>query len=92
MMMKTGMLHVGDVFEGFGSVEADWLEKEINLIEVLFEDEPCKDNYRLALKGDTKGEEEFEDAERSGCCGQVRHEIGPSPCGNTYLYGFNFGH
>jgi hypothetical protein len=52
----------------------------------------CSDNFRLCRVGDPIGEAEYEEIRNGGCCGSVDTEIGPSPAGHVYRYGFNYGH
>ncbi len=86
-----------DVLRLFGQAEHDWLRAELDAwwmsqATAEFPDDepfPCADNFRLALKGD---EASYEEAVCNGCCGSVDIEVGPSPSGRTYLYGFNYGH
>lgn len=74
--------------EGLWLVQATagfWAEAEDGEYE-------CVDNHRLALVGEASDEAEYDEAARTGCCGSVDVELGPSPSGRTYRYGFNHGH
>jgi hypothetical protein len=78
----------------FGDNELNWLKSQIKSFWGGVEEDMYEypDNFRVALKDDQESEEKYEDAAREGCCGFVDKEFGPSPSGNTYLYGFNYGH
>lgn len=52
----------------------------------------CVDNIRLARQGAVEECAEYEETQRTGCCGSHDIVFGPSPNGHSYLYGFNYGH
>jgi hypothetical protein len=87
-----------DVEDKFGTDEAKWLSDQIEKFWVESENEDgrsaydCVDNYRLAIKGDQPSMNKFDEIDSRGCCGSANLEFGPSPNGQTYMYGFNYGH
>ena len=89
----NGTLDVDDVEAQFGAEEAQWLSGELKKFwdSVDESDYENSDNFRMAIKGGPS-EAAYEDARADGCCGFSDIEIGPSPLGHTYLYGFNYGH
>lgn len=89
---KVTITDLDHLVTAFGDDEYRWLCEQIDVIDREFDDEPCKDNHRYALKGDQTSEAAFEERESHGCCGSYRTEVGPSPLGHIYLYGFNYGH
>ena len=79
----------------FGTEEASFLAHEISAwIDANggSDEFECSDNFRLCQVGDPIGESEYGEIRNSGCCGSVDIEIGPSPAGHFYHYGFNYGH
>lgn len=77
--------------------DAVWLKAEIDAWweaeqASAGDDQPYEfcDSFRLALKGNAEEEAAFDAAVT--CCGSVDVELGPSPLGNRYIYGFNHGH
>lgn len=50
------------------------------------------DNSRFCLVGDLESEKQYDDVAFGGCCGSHDEQIGPSPLGNSYRFGFNHGH
>lgn len=79
----------------FGVDEAAFIQRETSAwfeANGGYEEFECSDNFRLCRVGDFDGEDEYEAARNDGCCGSVDIEIGPSPAGHKYRYGFNYGH
>lgn len=75
----------------YGAEEAEFVRAAVQAVRDA-EEYDCEDNHRLALQGDAESEEEYEEAQRSGCCGFVDITVGSTPGGRTFLYGFNHGH
>jgi hypothetical protein len=84
------------LFERIGYAETNWVHAAIH--RWRRENDPngdrfeYSDNTRIAIKGDLGSELVYEDRRDAGCCGSVDVELGPSPTGRTYLFGFNYGH
>lgn len=77
----------------FGTAEEDYVRSQLEAFWLNPDNDfEYTDNFRLARKGDADDEAAYEETRRGGCCGYHDIEIGPSPGGYTYLYGFNFGH
>lgn len=67
----------------------DWAYSRL---EELKDGEPCCDNSRVALRGNTSQVRRYNHAKASGCCGFCDVvEVCPVD-GKTYLLGFNYGH
>ncbi len=81
-----------DLMRNVPEEDREWLAVEMAHAEEDFEDEPCRDNDRLADVSKPDQVAAFEDAERQGCCGQASFRFGPAPSGATYVWGFNYGH
>ena len=82
----------------FGTLESEWVHDRIANWWMTAEDDEGRpefeyiDNERLMIIGDEATEDVYEEAERMGCCGNHSVEFGPSPSGNKYVFGFNYGH
>lgn len=65
-----------------------WAWDKVSLAQ---EGEPCCDNVRVALKGNTGQVRRYRRQRESGCCGFSDFEaVGPD--GKVYMLGFNYGH
>ncbi len=53
-------------------------------------EDPCCDNYRVAIVGNAESVSRYEEARATGCCGFADSEIQVG--GVTLLVGFNYGH
>lgn len=78
--------------EPHGDEEAAWLQRQVAAFWDRAGDYECVDNTRLARSGDPAEVCAYEAAREGGCCGSEDVELGPSPRGHVYLYGFNHGH
>lgn len=78
----------------YGTRDADWIDQQL----FAFWDAngpdgyDCVDNHRLARKSDAADMEAYETAANLGCCGSYEGQLGPSPDGHMYVWGFNYGH
>lgn len=98
IMGEKSSFDLEDVETRFGPEEARWLSDQINKFWEESEEEDGgsyyenADNYRLAIKNDKPSMDAFDEIDSHGCCGSANLEFGPSPNGQTYMYGFNYGH
>jgi hypothetical protein len=53
-------------------------------------DKKCVDNWRWALKSNSPDRRRYRKAQQRGCCGSFDSEVKIN--GQTYLFGFNYGH
>ena len=74
----------------YGASEAAFIVAA--MMVVAEEDYEYVDNVRVARVGDKAEEEAYEDQKQHGCCGYYDDEVGPSPGGHQYRWGFNYGH
>ena len=54
--------------------------------------DPCMDNFRFADAADPAEMARYEEQRRDGCCGSVDERVTYHPTGQTFLFGFNYGH
>lgn len=52
----------------------------------------CIDNHRVALVVDGNIPEDYTKRQDAGCCGFFDRKLVNPHTGNTYIFGFNFGH
>lgn len=51
------------------------------------------DNMRVAIKGNSVSEKEYELIREKGCCGAMDYQVFPFKIkGQEFYYGFNYGH
>lgn len=86
-----------EIESAFGESEGVWLIGEIDKVysdnkkdqDIYYE---YADNFRLACEGNRESVNRYKEREAKGCCAYADFRFGPSPKGNYYLYGFNWGH
>lgn len=95
--------HMAYILVGMSKLTAQFSAEEAAFVQAAIEawhekNDPegnefeCCDNWRLCRVGDTVGEAEYEEQQRTGCCGSIDTQFGPSPGGFHYNFGFNYGH